>query len=80
MNSLILPFVMPATQLAEFERLWKMKMYEGRRWGQALYDYLNLHKMRRDEDSDEKRALDKLYYADYRTARAMIDTIVDNDH
>ena len=73
-----LPLTIPATRFNEFERLWKMKMFsEHLRWGQALFNYLDLHKMQRDYESDDKIALDRLYNADFKTAYAMVQEVID---
>lgn len=78
MTATKLPLTIPATRFNEFERLWKMKMFgEHLRWGQALFNYLDLHKMQRDYESDDKIALDRLYNADFKTAYAMVQEVID---
>ena len=54
----------PKTRVMDFRHTNKAQ-----RWGQAFYDYMELHKV---TDPDEKVFCDKLYNADNDTAKMMV--------
>lgn len=50
---------------------------DGQRYGQSFYNYFKLHKI---TNSQDKLFCDKLYNADYETAKVMISSRIDNEN
>lgn len=65
--------VIPATRLADFERLWKLKLFGEQRYGQAFYNFMDFHKSNDPE-------VEEIYNAPYPDARAWIMQRLDPDN